>query len=132
MREIKFRVWDENKKVMLSQIGSWYFNDEYNEVAFHMNEVTFSDHKYLKLMQYTGLKDKNGTEIYEGDILEITELSGRIGEYKVGRYTVNFDAGAYVAGNSYVAGSYRLGLVAHRAKVIGNIYEHPHLLEVEN
>jgi uncharacterized phage protein (TIGR01671 family) len=128
MKPIKFRVWDGT---LMLPAESIQFDTETVEVlipcdAFgcegHPIEYDFGN---VVLMQYTGLKDRNGTEIYEGDILEITELSGRIGEYKVGRYTVNFDAGAYVAG------SYRLGLVAHRAKVIGNIYKNPELLEGE-
>ena len=130
MREIKFRVWDESKKVMLSQVGSWYFNDEYNEIAFHMNDVTFSDHKYLKLMQYTGLKDRNGKEIYEGDVIE---------EYDDGLYhwVVKWDnecACFYLHEQNIGEKFYLDDLVSvvDKGKVIGNIHEHPHLLKIEN
>ena len=124
MREIKFRVWDESKKVMLSQVGSWYFNDEYNEIAFHMNDVTFSDRKYLKLMQYTGLKDRNGKEIYEGDI--IRDNDGFL-------WVVYFEDGMYCAkGGEYETIEYLIEFCPEWCEVIGNIYEHSHLLEAKD
>jgi len=68
MREIKFRAWHKGQKQMFTalyltfggKIGIW--NYEETEIDFA------SDYPYLELMQYTGLKDKNGKEIYEGDI----------------------------------------------------------------
>jgi uncharacterized phage protein (TIGR01671 family) len=122
MREIKFRVWDEKKKVMLSQIGSWYFNDEYDEVAFHMNRVTFSDHKYLKLMQYTGLKDRNGKEIYEGDIIRSYNEYGDI-----------FATLSVVKWNEQQARFEGIDTdLLHLEEVIGNIYQDSHLLKAED
>ncbi len=57
MRTIKFRVWNGNK--------IYYLDDEYVSEGIYKSKT--KDHK---LMQYTGLKDKNGVEIYEGDIVE--------------------------------------------------------------
>src|SRR5690606_21880006 len=73
-REIKFRIWDTVLKTMMPDFDNW--------IDFHGNYWTTPDerwdtknteivrgHNYI-LMQFTGLTDKNGKEIYEGDILD--------------------------------------------------------------
>ena len=123
MREIKFRAWYEKEKRFLSwdelQDGTeslqTYFNNELSDVS--------------PLMQYTGLKDKNGKEIYEGDILS-TDLSR---PYLI----VCFRNGAFMVqchddGKDYydlmVSINEESDQVEH-LEVIGNIYENPELLE---
>lgn len=60
MREIKFRVWD-NAREMFTAVNPF--------CGFDGNRLRADDGTRFILMQYTGLKDKNGKEIYEGDVL---------------------------------------------------------------
>jgi uncharacterized phage protein (TIGR01671 family) len=83
-------------------------------------------------MQYTGLKDKSGREVYENDIIKLdkewTEMIGAGRE----NCLVGFEEGAFMFGRSDIDPLYMdsyLWMSANKAKVIGNIYENPKLLE---
>lgn len=121
----KFRAWTEEGKVMYYDV--YPFKDDtlllsYDEVSF--DEVPASD---FILMQSTGLKYKNGTEIYEGDIVKFTIANGfdyvvdecGIVAYKFGALYVVNRLGEYLISDIYT----------NDVEVIGNKYENPELLK---
>jgi hypothetical protein len=81
-REIKFKVWDKLGKIMFGT-DEFIFNSG-KVIKLYDEEWFLVDNKDVKLLQYTGLKDKNGnglTEVYEGDIISIDgTLKGNIYE----------------------------------------------------
>ena len=102
MRDIKFRTWDKRNKSMCEVNYINFFKCQYTNVGYRRQFVgkTIDDNSLLDenmsgtcaLMQYTGLKDKNSVEIYEGDIVkgfipEIANEPERIGIVKWGSYS---------------------------------------------
>ncbi len=115
-REIKFRAWDGERMLNRTLFDRNWYNSDDKCVCGARPE----DGARFKVMQYTGLKDKNGTEIYEGDKVS---AGGRCG---VVEFDTEFGAG-YIRrevcddGTGFVCGLY--GCDQNIYKVIGNIYE---------
>jgi uncharacterized phage protein (TIGR01671 family) len=107
MREIKFRAWDNNIKKMIIQEKS----DRLDKILHY-----WETHIKTSVMQYTGLKDKNDVEIYEGDIVRGNYLRG-IGVVEWNDKFCKFDI------------SHKMNIApSDEFEVIGNIYENKDLL----
>ncbi len=137
MREIKFRVWHRANKKMYS-IWRIDFDDfgKPNRVYWDMQqgkfEVGHEISRVLELMQYTGLKDKNGKrEIFEGDIVRMPLMAGSkdtfVGEVVIadGGNQGVYDMRVWVK----LPNNSELQFFHKDPKVIGNIYENPELLK---
>ena len=133
MREIKFRAWDNRNNTMVYQNGSRTSKDGAVTWYYPIRFPLHSEKKWptnVELMQYTGLKDKNGKEIYEGDILTYPNDSfGR--KYSISWadiYAGFWFAPLPISGMPQYGGHITLAN-AVVSEVIGNIYENPELLK---
>lgn len=114
MEKVKFRVWDEILKYMVS-VKTLHFNEDGELVNVCPQYRGKSLHKDYKLMQYTGLDDKNGKEIYIGDIVKFDDYDESIIE------TVGF----------LDLDLWPICIYGHnplRYELLGNIHENPELL----
>lgn len=138
-REIKFRAWDDDSDSMLYQdkdkelcvfaidesgICCWIFP---GESMYGQDPCDLESTPCYEIMQYTGLKDKNGKEIYEGDILRYVYSD------LLFNWLISFDDGAFIFQSigidGYLMDKYRLTQSnCLDREVIGNIYENPELI----
>lgn len=150
MREIKFRAWNKEEKCMIYS-DEVYPKSEYKfefeifnnfkltlmkminrENAYHKDgeetHIEYFEPVDAEIMQYTGIKDSNGNEIYEGDIVKIEDY---FGEDLIGNIIYDEATAGYVfhKGNERNYFQMTLDLENYVYYVIGNIYENPELLE---
>jgi uncharacterized phage protein (TIGR01671 family) len=119
-RPIKFRVWDKRETKGMHTQNMLY------DAQLHDFWEDFVDYPGYELMQYTGLTDKNGKEIYEGDIIIDTQKQ---------KYEIIFDKN-HARYDLKVCGENKLSQTSYftqicekkHIEVIGNIFEHPELL----
>ena len=123
----KFRAWDKEFKEMV-HVNALVFDEQVIKATYQNGNIVKEDVKNYELMQSTGLKDKNGREVFEGDIVD----------YKGRKAIVSWHG-------SYASFIYRfvdelhkrnakwepLYLAYYHFEVVGNKFENPELLEVE-
>lgn len=121
--KIKFRAWDKIVKV-------WYEQSNINGVLAFVNQESMKRRNWfdteLEIVQYTGLKDRNGEEIYEGDILQYKSefVFGKIKKPIKENLDVRFQNGAFVTKLELLGN----GLRNREMEIISNIYENPNLI----
>ncbi|AFV81026.1 YopX family protein [Staphylococcus phage Stau2] len=125
---LRFRAWKKDEKIMLEG-GNFIFS------------------KDIQLLQYTGLKDKNGTKIYEGDIIEFEdEVLAIPGDFESAVETINravisidvvsgihlkdFMFESAISENDYFEYTDKKSFLMYDCEVKGNVFESSHLLEV--
>lgn len=116
MRQIKFRAWDVENQEMID--GDSLAFDYYEPLCDQLR-----DSDEMKFMQFTGLKDRNGVEVYEGDVVKYLTHTAHVfwSPQDFGFVHYNEVIGGY-AGLSFFTGYKDF-------EVIGNIHQHPELLE---
>lgn len=126
MREIKFRAWDKIRKVMF-EVTTMDMDDsgQFPQRIEDGEPLRFIDRKNVELIQFTGLKDKNGKEIYEGDIVKFLSILGNICIREVFLKTQGDISYCFKIVNE---GNFGLNSYdADNYEIIGNIYENPGL-----
>lgn len=123
MREIKFRAWHKKEKKMYN-LDFWSFLTD--DISLHNFKGKYIPHiSEVELMQYTGLKDKNGKECFEDDILLYKGYKGRVWYNKnVVRFFIDWEVPRSIELPQFNSSFSEWG------KVIGNIYENPELLKL--
>ena len=121
MREIKFRAWDkENEKMM--KVSSLHLENK--EISVKENG-TFRLFRMQDLMQFTGIKDKNGKEIYENDLISCNKYKNIVVFFENGCFKVKYLRNS----TTTITCTLNSFLEKYKCKISGNIYEHPELLE---
>jgi uncharacterized phage protein (TIGR01671 family) len=138
-RELKFRVWLHDTK----KWGDVACIEVFNSTG--KLEYLYQDQPYT-IQQYTELKDKNGKEIYEGDIVKNARTKVERTEFAKGCFTnhlieigeeigeILFIKPSFCLSFNYIRYDYIMPmcLAEHRYEVIGNVFENPELLHIEN
>lgn len=143
-REIKFRAYDFRHEKMFKVDAVYkdqidYEDDGETDFDDYASMYGYLSREEVVLMQYTGLKDKNGVEIYEGDIVEInvtkTDWQNKNRSSELAKFIVVYDHSSFclkkIGEDKFLMAFCSLnenGFLS-KEKLIGNIYQNPELVE---
>lgn len=116
-RVIEFRSWDKESQQIFEVAAIDFENGGVRYKDNPSGNVIDALFEQIELLQYTGLPDKNGTKIFEGDVVKF-EANNR-------RYEVKFTGGCFEFGG------WSVGAYSKQIEVIGNIFENPEILKGE-
>ncbi|WP_369355691.1 YopX family protein [Lysinibacillus capsici] len=119
-REMKFRVWSNHTKKMFDD--GFYISQ--NGDLFQNDSLDYKSKDSFEVMRYTGFKDSKGNEIYEGDIVKISDHPFQGSIDINGNYEVYYNEYTELS-----CGGWYLFRMKHYAEVIGNKFENPELLK---
>ena len=123
MLEIKFRAWSKGKKRMGAVHQVSFGSDDTGKVSplvlMDVSLGTMSHTADIELMQFTGLKDRTGREIYEGDVVRNGDWN-----YLIRACTGGFECLACPP----ATGTYMFSILTDQCSIVGNIHESPQLL----
>jgi uncharacterized phage protein (TIGR01671 family) len=131
-REIKFKyIWSNPAKTnFISEIFTLDEIEAGNQFTVLENEPLLKDYKLIAMVQFTGLLDKNGKEIYEGDLLQYDGYNFKlINKEKI--YQIKYDDNLAQYYSYNLENSFETFLVVRawkESKIIGNIYKNPELI----
>lgn len=128
MREIKFRAWNEVEKKMI------YDGGDDTQATWILHNCDYKPFGIWELMQYTGLNDKNGKEIYEGDVIEMYSDAclysvGGVIEKRVVSWDKTRNGWNFLESRNYKCQIHSDEELSDTLEIIGNIYENPELKE---
>ena len=131
----KYRAWDIEFEKMV-QVNTLFLDEQTLKVTYENGGVAKDDINYYVLMQSTGLKDKNGKEIFEGDLITETGVFNSTVKYGSWIYEEDFGAKAKSVG-FYLDKSYEdhtwyenfnYDYISKNCEVVGNIYENKNMI----
>jgi uncharacterized phage protein (TIGR01671 family) len=132
MREIKFRAWTEKKMIFRGlNDRNWYTESNGGKIVKGAHP---DDAHFLKMMQFTGLKDKNRVDIYERDICKIQlplgGFWGNVKKEKIGVIEYNEDICGFVVRWEWSKNQHHIQINCDlEIEIIGNIFENSELLK---